>query len=170
MSSSPTQASMAESDLPKTPLEVFNSIPPKSPLFRHICRELTMLGKLDLCTFRFSMPLEVAAVGLTKEYLSDDLKKSLEKPARKPAEPKAHVNKGMKKIYDEEGKVRWVTPKEFLQWKLEHIDEERDSKGDEAEEVSTSSAAEKQSEEEETEEVEVVAEEKPKRKRARKSN
>lgn len=115
---------MSESELPKTPLEVFNSIPPKSPLFRHVCRELVLTGALDMATFRFTKPLEVAAVGLTKNYLSEDLKKAHEKPAHKPAEPKPHVNKGLKKIV-EDGKVRWVSPKEYLRWKLEHIDEEK---------------------------------------------
>jgi hypothetical protein len=165
---------MPESDLPKTPLEVFNSIPPKSPLFRHICRELTLLGVLDLTTFKFSKPLEVAAVGLTKEYLSDELRKSMEKPQRTPAEPKPHVNKGLKKIYDEDGKVRWVSPKEFLQWKLEHIDEspsgdaDDDTKAAETEEIPRSSADEEQ-EEGEVEEEKPAAASKKRGKRARKN-
>lgn len=165
---------MTEDELPKTPLEVFNSIPPKSPLFRHICRELTLLGVLDLTTFKFSKPLEVAAVGLTKEYLGDELRKSMEKPQRTPAEPKPHVNKGLKKIIDEEGRVRWVSPKEFLQWKLEHIDEaakpseaDEDTKAAETEELPRSSAAEEPEEGEVTEEVPAKAA--GKRKRARKN-
>lgn len=165
---------MPESELPKTPLEVFNSIPPKSPLFRHICRELTLLGVLDLTTFKFSKPLEVAAVGLTKEYLSDELRKSMEKPQRTPAEPKPHVNKGLKKIVDEDGAVRWVSPKEFLQWKLEHIDEvaaapatDADTKAAETEEIPRSSAAEELEEGEVTEEVQPKSG--GKRKRARKN-
>jgi len=121
---------MSSTPIVRPSLEAFLEVKRKSPLWRHICRDLILSGKLDLATFKFENPLECYPVGEVLGYLTPEMKAEVKKERKWPADHPPHVNKGKKRIRTEDGHFKWVNPEDLPA--AEEKKEEAEEKKEEA--------------------------------------